>query len=699
MSNPKKDSKYYVHIDGLRAFAVLSVIAYHLNPAWLPGGFAGVDIFFVISGFVVSASVAHLDTSSFKQFLLHFYTRRIQRIVPALVVCLLVTTLFSALFIPSAWLSDKNQMTGLAAFFGLSNILLARAGNDYFSPTSEYNPFTHTWSLGVEEQFYFLFPFFIYLAAAKGKRATANLLFALGALVSLGIAYFLGRTNSLFAFYLIVSRFWELAAGVLLYSWLSRPDQPATRPRPRPWLVAGGLAVSVALLLYAVVASSARSFPFPGALPAVLGVLGLLYFLHDDREHGVLWRVLSSKLAVFLGKISYSLYLWHWPVIVLFRWTYGEEGPVQQVIIVLLTLALALASYYLVENKVRYADFVQRMSRPRRLFSGFALVGVAFVVASVTVLFQSALSLSTVNRHVADWDPHTVVQRDPDNQCQLELKRGPVVGGSVWQFTRKQCALAPVSQHKLFVMGDSHAGHFNVMLSVLSLETGIPVYIYSTEGCAFLGLRKPLAPGDRCYQPSRQAFADVLSKVSAGDVLLLSSLRLKRLGDQWVKFDETALFSAEQGATLAERKAAEAEAGAILAAFAAKGVRIVFAGPTPVFRVPAFRCSDWFNKSNPLCVYGDTISREDIEQFRAPVMQSMARLAQSVPGVTIWDSLPILCPGQVCKAVDQQVPLFFDGDHLSAYANRLLLADFRQLIAREMQFAPALAATRQKNSQ
>jgi peptidoglycan/LPS O-acetylase OafA/YrhL len=690
MLNPKKKSKYYVHIDGLRAFAVLSVIAYHLNPAWLPGGFAGVDIFFVISGFVVSASVAHLDTSSFKQFLLHFYTRRIQRIVPALVVCLLATTLCSALFIPSAWLSDKNQMTGLAAFFGFSNMLLARAGNDYFSPTAEYNPFTHTWSLGVEEQFYFLFPFFIYLAAAKGKRGASNILFAAGALVSLVAAYVLGQVNSLYAFYLIVSRFWDLAAGVLLYSWVSRPD---VTPVPRhPLAAAGGLAVSVALLLYGMLYSSPKNFPFPGAVPAVLGVLGLLYFLHDDRERGWVWRLLSNKPAVFLGKISYSLYLWHWPVIVLFRWTWGDHSVLQRVLIIGLTAILSLASYYLVETRLRHASFIERMPRSRRLKSGFALIGVSFALGATTVLFQSSLSLSTVNRHYNDWDPHAFVQKAAGNSCELDLQRTLVPGGVVLEMARKNCALVPASGHKLFVMGDSHAGHFNVMLSELVLQTGIPVYIYSTEGCAFIGLRKPVAPTDRCYAASRRAFDKVLAKVGSGDVLLLSSLRLRRLGTQWVKYDETKLASLDSDS---DRQAAEGEAEPLLAAFAAKGVKIVFSSPTPVFRISPFRCSDWFNRANTLCSYGDTITRKEIEQFRAPVLQSMTRLSQSVPGVTVWDSLPVLCPGEVCRAVNAQGPLFFDGDHLTAYANRLLLDDFRQMLAREMG-GGSMVAARQK---
>ncbi|GAA5238885.1 hypothetical protein BMMON2_17070 [Burkholderia mallei] len=172
---------YLPYIDGLRAWAVLSVMLYHLDARWLPGGFAGVDIFFVISGFVVSVSVANRGPMSLGPFLLFFYARRMRRILPALVAALLATALVSTLFIPASYLSDRNRTTGLLAFFGLSNVILGAPGGDYFSPKAEFNPYTHTWSLGVEEQFYLLFPLLFHAWRAGGKRRYASAaLFAAG---------------------------------------------------------------------------------------------------------------------------------------------------------------------------------------------------------------------------------------------------------------------------------------------------------------------------------------------------------------------------------------------------------------------------------------------------------------------------------------------------------------------------------------
>lgn len=165
---------YYPHIDGLRALAVLAVIIYHLDPGWLPGGFTGVDVFFVISGYVVSASLAKRDNSTFARFTLHFYARRFVRILPALLACLLATSVASTLFIPKAWLSEANEWTGLAAFFGVSNIVLALNQDAYYSPRAEFNPFIHTWSLGVEEQFYLLFPL-VFFCGSNGREHDARL--------------------------------------------------------------------------------------------------------------------------------------------------------------------------------------------------------------------------------------------------------------------------------------------------------------------------------------------------------------------------------------------------------------------------------------------------------------------------------------------------------------------------------------------
>jgi peptidoglycan/LPS O-acetylase OafA/YrhL len=212
-------TEYLPYIDGLQAVAVVSVFLYHLNANLLPGGFTGVDIFFVISGLVISGSVNGLEGISFGRFLANFYSRRLFRIAPALIVCLIVTALALDLFVPFARLSLANQKAGLAAFFGFSNYVLARSDNDYFSPRVDFNPFTHTWSLAVEEQFYLLFPC-LFIAWLWGRRQASAALFTVALIASFVCAWWLSSTNPTQAFYFGASRFWELAAGVLLFQYM-----------------------------------------------------------------------------------------------------------------------------------------------------------------------------------------------------------------------------------------------------------------------------------------------------------------------------------------------------------------------------------------------------------------------------------------------------------------------------------------------
>ena len=171
---------YIPGIDGLRAVAVLSVLLFHMRGSFLPGGFAGVDVFFVISGYVVSASLLHRHDNHIGRYLLAFYARRIVRIFPALLVCVLLTGVATTMLVPASWLSQTTAYTGLASIFGLSNFALVWFSDGYFSPRAEFNPFTHTWSLAVEEQFYLVFPvmFYAWFRARAGGGGGQGVVFA-----------------------------------------------------------------------------------------------------------------------------------------------------------------------------------------------------------------------------------------------------------------------------------------------------------------------------------------------------------------------------------------------------------------------------------------------------------------------------------------------------------------------------------------
>ena len=325
-STRQQETDYFPSIDGLRAVAVLAVMIYHLAPNVLPGGFAGVDIFFVISGYVVTASLVGRQNQPLRQFILGFYARRILRIFPALIVCVVAVSILAVLFVPPvAWLGNSIRNTALFSIVGLSNYALIWSSDGYFSPRAEFNPFTHTWSLGVEEQFYLTAPAIVYFWLVSRSQAGAKRLVPLGilvlfALVSCGVAAYNSVTDPDAAFYLLPSRFWELACGVLLFQIQHEREFRAD------YLTRYGALLGSVLILCALAFSNKTLFPFPWALASVAGsALLIASFTVRDGRSSAVKRVLSTRPSVYIGKISYSLYLWHWPIFVMLRWTVGTR--------------------------------------------------------------------------------------------------------------------------------------------------------------------------------------------------------------------------------------------------------------------------------------------------------------------------------------------------------------------------------------
>lgn len=670
---------YFPHIDGLRAVAVLAVVIYHLNAKWLPGGFAGVDVFFVISGFIVSASVGSLKDFGLLKFIPFFYARRLQRIGPALVVCLVLTTLASALLIPSAWLSQTNQQTGMYAFFGLSNLILARTNNDYFSPIVDFNPFTHTWSLGVEEQFYFVFPLLFFAWTFRGEwRRFSTFLFAFATVASLCVSAHLGVTDKTSAYYMITSRFWQLGAGVVLYQLMVfrglRFD--AEESRRGKWSSAGAV-LSLVLLGASLVLSNPSAFPFPGAIPCVMGALGILGFMHSASDRNPAVRLLSSRPFIFVGRISYSLYLWHWPVFVFFRWTVGLDLPIYQFAALFFSFALAIASFYFVETPCRRLPALRVAPRIVVAMLGLIMVGTAALVARQIDAYQPKISLSTVTRNAADWYPDGSNTDPKYPNCVVSEADTPVSNSYVTAFTRSNCS-GQATAPRIFAIGDSHAAGHTSMFREYVLKTGAPVFLYNNAGCPFLSLQPWREDSNACMTAANGFISDFMAKARPGDVLFLPSLRLPRYGDQWIRGPEGIVQQAVFGGwAVKARSQATAQAISLLKQFEFLHVRVVIEAPTPIFKSPTFRCAENYDLTNPICRDGTEMNRALLERLRQPTLDAFSGISKAVPIVSVWDPFPILCPpGETCSAFKGGRPLFFDADHISGFANRMLLPSF-----------------------
>jgi peptidoglycan/LPS O-acetylase OafA/YrhL len=338
--------RYRPEIDGLRALAVLAVLINHLNGEWLKSGYLGVDIFFVISGYVVTASLVAREDGSWGRFLRQFYERRCRRLLPALIAMVVGVALMMGLVIsPLDDARIPSLRTGITALFGLSNLYLMKQGTNYFATDTQFNPYLHTWSLGVEEQYYLLWPLIILLSGLGLKPATPGALRRLTwlslVLLAASLCLYLvlslrGQTDR--AFFLTAARFWQLAAGCLAYLRFRHNHNHQS--------ISQKLSVPISGLLFAGLVA-VLIVPLPmgpsGSIAATLLTSLLLLLLRPELGVG---RLLRHPLSLAIGLRSYSLYLWHWPVIVLARWTLGVSMATLLPILGLTTL-LTLVSYRL----------------------------------------------------------------------------------------------------------------------------------------------------------------------------------------------------------------------------------------------------------------------------------------------------------------------------------------------------------------
>jgi peptidoglycan/LPS O-acetylase OafA/YrhL len=366
---PHIRTPHRLDIDGLRATAVVPVVLFHARVPGFGGGFVGVDIFFVISGYLITSIIAK-EISSGDFSILSFYGRRIRRIFPAFFVMTAFSAVAGVLLLLPSELSNLGSSIVAATFF-VSNMLFWQKSG-YFGLRSELEPLLHTWSLGIEEQFYLGFPLFLWLWLKFGRARTIWLGVALVAAVSFGVgAYSIDRWQEA-TFYLILTRAWELLLGAFLAVW---PNAAIKRSGLRDSLsIVGLLLIAWPVFTF----STATTFPGLNALFPCVGAA--LIIVTGMRDHSLAGRMLSNSAFVFTGWISYSFYLWHWPLIVF--WKYYFIRPLNgadSIVIIILTFIIATLSWRFVETPFRKAGSNSR----RVLQRGGAAMAISAAIGAV----------------------------------------------------------------------------------------------------------------------------------------------------------------------------------------------------------------------------------------------------------------------------------------------------------------------------
>jgi len=573
----------------------------------------------------------------------------------------LITALLTVLLIPDSWLSSTTSLVGLYAFFGLSNLALVWFQDDYFSPRAEFNPFVHTWSLGVEEQFYFVFPLLIFLwfrfhqcRAHTPLAAIINLLIPLLALASLYTAFYMGKTRPDWAYYMLPARFWELAAGVILFQLQAKRKIPELTGFPATAAAAGGLAMIAAGYTW----SDVNAFPYPWAILPVLGTSMVIWGVSGTAYSppGAL-AILTTAPSRYIGKISYSLYLWHWPIYTVMRWTTGIETAWLMLAAVTLTLIFATASYQLVETPVRQA---RGLATPayRGVLAGLCAIVIFWAGAGFMFEHRHKLTLSSTG-DTETWYPYAY----PDTSSPPSRARN-------------------LEGRQLFVIGNSHTGAYATMVSLLEQRQGVRAQLLQTGHCALGNILYPIQALKGCEGTIENYLHLLHIRAKPGDMVFLASLRTHRLSDQWFRNDPAqVLADSQSAAALKKTDAAFNETSALVKRIGDMGLLVLIDAPKPVMKSPVYRCTDWFNQHNPVCASNPAVTRSFMESLRAPVVKALQRLSSENKHVYLWDPMPELCSNNLCPAYSEDgTPLYFDGDHLSAHGNRVLYPSFEQRV-------------------
>jgi peptidoglycan/LPS O-acetylase OafA/YrhL len=490
-SGPVKSFHYRPDIDGLRAVAVLAVLGYHLKVSAFRGGFVGVDVFFVISGYLISAIILK-DINSGKFSIATFYERRVRRILPALIGTLFGASLLAYLFFLPGELMDYAKSL-LAALFSASNFYFWKHSG-YFSAPVETKPLIHTWSLAVEEQFYLFLPIFLALAHRyfPRKLRVSVIVIALVSFVISAVGAFLYPTAT---FYLAHTRAWELLLGVLI-SLEVFPE--ISRPVFRNLATFAG----IVLICFAVFGFSSAT-PFPGIAALAPCIGAAMIIVAGESGKTVVGRALSLKPVAFIGLISYSLYLWHWPIIVFegmdSSLLSGVSIRMTKIIIITLSFAIATLSWKFIESPFRGKTSMPRVTLFK--FSGAAAAAVAAlgIIAILGNGFPSRYPSKAIQ--VASYLDYDSAKYFRDGSCFISS------GFKYSDFDFSKCLQEDPGKKNYLLFGDSHAAHLWYGLST-SLDD-VNLLQATASGCKPT-LDQPMLTAATCKQLMTYIYAEFL---------------------------------------------------------------------------------------------------------------------------------------------------------------------------------------------
>lgn len=615
--------RYRPDVDGLRAIAVISVIAFHFSLPGLTGGYLGVDVFFVLSGYLITTIMWNeMQARDFS--LARFYERRIRRIMPALLLVLGLSTVVAvAVLLPGDLIGYAKSLLATMTF--LANVYFWRDTN-YFAAGADQKPLLHMWSLGVEEQFYILFPFLLMLLARYAPLQTVRVLVALvGMSFAANVAMNMVGARSL-AFYLLPARSWELGLGAVI------AVLPATLA-PGPRLAGVATFAGIGLLLGGLVFSGLWLGPVPEALPAVLGTALIVW--GGTAQVTPVARALSVAPMLFFGRLSYSMYLWHWPITVFATyWLVRDLTLPETAAAFSLIVALSILSLRFIENPAR------ARSMPFRR--------VAVRVSAATVVLALVAGLILVGRGLPGRLPHDAARINSAQGTNYRCALGDLMpfGGS--RACRLHLPSGDVADTERVLFGNSHAQMYAPILRDLGRETNVPTLLVPMNAC----LPTPAINIDRdCAAQAERNLTSILALPQVKEVVIAFNWEIQSR----VLIDRTgapATFDAGLTAGLDD----------LLTRIAAAGKTAALVGPIPV---PGYDLASELSRAlafgrdhvGPLDLPAATFSAR-YDAITAPLR---ARL-----GARFIEPHPALCDPITCRWIIDGRSVYSDSNHVAA---------------------------------
>lgn len=618
---------YRSDIDGLRAIAVILVVLYHVKMPFINGGFVGVDVFFVISGYLIT-SIIKDDIANGSFSFSNFYKRRIKRIIPALfVVCM-------ASFIAGLFLLGNGDLISLsrsilASSLSLSNIYFLHVSEGYFAPSTDELPLLHTWSLSVEEQFYFIWPLCLLLLSKKLSNKAISRILLVAAIMSLSYSVYLTGSDKASAYYVIASR----SVGMLMGAFLAVSGIKAHRNNTK--IAYAGLAV---IVMSSIAISADMSFP--GYLSFIPSFGAALYIYASDNSRK---NILTFRPVVFIGLISYSLYLWHWPLSAFANY-YGVLDQYKfKIAIVFISILLSYASLKFIESPIRKSKLTFKSSLSFIMIPFVMVSFLAWVATEKTKGFpdrfkRSAYSEALKVTNFANLD-HGWCHVSKDNE-----------NGITFTASMAKCHIGDKNgKIKALFIGDSTAGHYGPFIDRLAKNAGVDVLQMSTSSC--FPTFDPRGTGenpDVCKNFRRIIRQEIESKNY--NYIIVSSY--------WQR-DNNAISYKPGRNNFAE----------IFSYYSNNAKHVIVLGQPPEFRVNPGACYVRGAMGNSKC---------DLSANFGPLMvfkasnKVVSDITKKFGNVSFVDPSSYVCNSARCSPFLDGLPLYHDQTHLSEHGSDLL---------------------------